>query len=352
MKSQRHYLEGQRWEFSPAVDGFETTFVIGGVGEAQPEFGWNERKYDVYVQYNAAARTLIPADWDGVVLSLTDEGMDRSVTKLVASNVDLPWWWVYGRRIRSKEDEPNSSGVLMCDTVSDGLEPRFEEAKQTAVALRMQWESLRKHHEKFDSRMNLKPSSSIAESWQRIESWYAENAYSLDNALGPGASTVKIEEFQDAIGMKLPEDFIESVQIHDGGGWSVPWRYGELLSLNEILEQWRLYSDSQARGKYATEDWKAEQIKGQIKPVFWNKKRIYVSDNSGEHLTLDLDAPEDGTYGQIIDHSHEVGPMDVVASGWGEFLRNLVADLESGKYLYVEFTRSVELVEDLERNQR
>ncbi|HYV39030.1 MAG TPA: SMI1/KNR4 family protein [Gemmataceae bacterium] len=350
MKSKHRYRKGQRWAFKPAVDGFETTLVIGAVSEAHPEFGINERKYDVYVQYAAAARELIPANWDGVILCLTDEGLALSVTKLVASNVKLPWWWVHGRRFKSKKDGPTGTSRLLCQKISDGLQHIFEGAKGALANTRVLEEALQEHREKFALKTKPKPSRSVAESWQRIESWFAENAFPLNNALGSGASAKEIQQFQKAIGAKLPKDFTESVRIHDGGGWWVPWQYGELLSLNQILEQWKMYCDWQASGEYATggEDWKADDIKGPIKPVFWNKKRIYVTDNSGDHLTLDLDPPPEGIYGQVLDHSHEVGPMEVLASGWGVFLRNLVEDLESGKYL-IAGAGGLELVDDLER---
>ena len=78
----------------------------------------------------------------------------------------------------------------------------------------------------------------------------------------------------------------------------------------------------------------------------------HVTDNSGNHLTLDLDPPSDGTYGQVLDHCHEVGPKEVIASGWGDFLRKLVEDLESGKYVYLKHEGSLELVEELERQLR
>ena len=58
-----------------------------------------------------------------------------------------------------------------------------------------------------------------------------------------------------------------------------------------------------------------------------------MTDNSGDHWTLDLDPPEDGAYGQILDHSHEVGPTQVLARSWTELLSQLVVDLENGKYL-------------------
>ncbi|MFO0822262.1 MAG: SMI1/KNR4 family protein [Gemmataceae bacterium] len=349
MAKKVQYRKGEQWEFKTPVAEFENIFVIGAVIEAEPEFGWDERKYEVYVRYSEAAKEHIPADYDGTILSLNDEGLDRSVTKLVKSNVKLPWWWVYGRRFESKKDAPSGRGTTQCDFVSESLPGIFRSAKQRAEDARAQAEALRKHHEKFDSRKKPKPSKSIAESWKRIEGWYAENVRPIGKSLAHGASKTAISRFEKAIGAKLPDDFKESVLIHDGGGWWLPCK-GELLSLEEILKQWTMYSEWQAKADYATDNWRADDIKGPIKPVFWNKKRIYVTDNSGDHLTLDLDPPENGKYGQVLHHSHEVGPTDVVASGWGEFLRQLVDDLESGKYVSLERYggSSLELVADLE----
>jgi cell wall assembly regulator SMI1 len=327
--------------------------VIGRVTEAHPEFGWNERTFDVYVRYSDAAKGSIPSDYDGTILHLTDEGLDRSVTKLVATDVKLPWWWVYGRRFRSKKDEPNSRSVMSCKRVSDVLPHVFQSAKQVAEHIRASQEALREHRKKFASkRAKPKPSRTIEESWKRIEAWYAENADPVGRSLAAGASEAAIKRFEKEIGARLPEDFKESVRIHDGGGWWVPYLHGELLSLDGILEQWKMYSEWQAKGDYASgdDDWRPRDLKGPIKPVFWNKRRIYVTDNSGDHLTLDLDPPADGTYGQVLNHSHEVGPMEVVASGWGEFLRKLVNDLESGKYVYLRHQGQLELVDELERD--
>jgi cell wall assembly regulator SMI1 len=84
-------------------------------------------------------------------------------------------------------------------------------------------------------------------------------------------------------------------------------------------------------------------IDGPIKPIFWNTKRIFVTDSSGDHLTLDLDPPEEGHYGQVLDHRHEVGPRSVLAPSWSAFLSQLADDLEAGKYIYVEEENTVAL---------
>jgi len=51
--------------------------VIGGVTKAP---------YAVYVRCAAAVKESIPVDYDGVILSLTYAGMNRSVTDLVEKN--------------------------------------------------------------------------------------------------------------------------------------------------------------------------------------------------------------------------------------------------------------------------
>lgn len=208
-------------------------------------------------------------------------------------------------------------------------------------------ELLRKHRATFGlSNTAPKPSESVAESWARIERWYAEHASDYPLSLAPGASESALSAFEKEIGTSLPEEFKASVRIHDGGGWWVPWRHGDLLSLDQIIQQWKSYSDWQAKGEYATADWTATAIEGPIKPIFWNRRRIYITDNSGNHLTLDLDPPPDGGYGQVLYHSHEVGPTEVVAPSWADFLSDLAVDLESGKYIYDERYCQLEWLED------
>ncbi len=68
MSNSARYQEGQRWAFTPQIRGFENTLVIGGITEAYPEWGLNERTYTVYVRYDASVKDSIPADCDGVIL--------------------------------------------------------------------------------------------------------------------------------------------------------------------------------------------------------------------------------------------------------------------------------------------
>jgi cell wall assembly regulator SMI1 len=177
---------------------------------------------------------------------------------------------------------------------------------------------------------------SVSTSWLRIESWHQAHTRPHKLDLKPGATPQQIATLEAAIGVKLPSDFGESLLLHNGGGW-ILW-YGELLSTDAILAQWTAYRDMQNKGEYAiagSPDWETHSIVGPIKPYFWSPKRLYVTDGSGDHLTLDLDPPHNGIYGQVFHQSHEVGPMNVLAQSWSAFLEQVADDLDAGKYVYI-----------------
>ena len=177
---------------------------------------------------------------------------------------------------------------------------------------------------------------SIPHLWKRIQQWHESNTPLGTLVLNGGASVDQIRNFEARLKIDLPDDLFESLRIHDGGdGWLL-W-YGDFMPLASIEQQWRMYCDWQNKGDYAidnSEDWVTDSINGPIKPIFWNRKRIYLTDNSGDHLTLDLDPPPNGTIGQLLDHSHEVGPEHVVSSSWTEFLETTADRLEDGSYYY------------------
>jgi cell wall assembly regulator SMI1 len=187
---------------------------------------------------------------------------------------------------------------------------------------------------------------SIADDWIRIAAWYDGNTRPGKFRLNPGATPEAVAAFEYVIEAELPADFRESLLLNDGGtdAW-ILW-HGELLTLDKIREQWEMYREWQANGDYAVEgdeDWTPNAIDGPIKPIFWNVRRLPITDNGGDHLALDLDSPPDGHYGQVIDHSHEVGPERVVAPSWSVFLSQLADDLEAGTYVYARREDTVAL---------
>ena len=137
----------------------------------------------------------------------------------------------------------------------------------------------------------------ISESWDRISRWHNLHTPPGQFKLNRGASPLAIGMFEQLIGVSLPEDFCESLSIHDGGDFWLA-HYGEILSLKSITANWNQYNKWQEIGQYAVEgedEWTPRDITGPIKPIFWNPKRIFLTDNGGsDHLTLDLHPPPDG----------------------------------------------------------
>jgi len=177
--------------------------------------------------------------------------------------------------------------------------------------------------------------------WQRIRDWHEEHTAPGMFQLAPPAKKAEIDRLEAAIGTEFPSDVRKSFQLHNGTKDSFVLWHGPVLSLDEILRKWKTYEEWQR-----TNDWGLQapfEVIAPIKPVSWNPKRIPLTDNSGDHLMLDLDPAKSGHYGQILEHSHEVGPMKVVAASWSEWLQQLANDLEEGKYVYVEAEETVAL---------
>jgi cell wall assembly regulator SMI1 len=130
--------------------------------------------------------------------------------------------------------------------------------------------------------------------------------------------------------------------LHDGGSeWSWILGYGELLTLDAITKWRAIYRELKARGEYTVlnvDYWSPQALDSPIKPIFWNVKRLFLTDYCLGHLNLDLDPPAEGHYGQVLDHSEELGPEKVLAPSWSAFLSQLADDLETGKYVYVKDT--------------
>lgn len=334
MNSTQPYEVGQRWEFQTDVPEFENTAVIAKVIEPRPEWGQTENEYEVYVRFASRVRHLLPPKRDGVVLLLKKEGLDRSAVRLVEQGVDLPWWWIYGLELDSEDEAPNSIGRMQCGHLSESLAYLFQTEKQRAEYLTSRRLALQKHQEKYRNVTVPPPSRSISESWRRIVAWLTENGQGYQ--LSPGASDASIAQFEETIGSPLPDDFKESLRLYDGP--QIPGENGEFLSLARMEEQWSMYRDWQLEGNYAdgSEDWEVRDCEGPVKPIFWSVKRIPVTDRSGDHLMLDLDPPPEGHYGQVLDHSHEVGPERVVASNWAAFLSQLAQDFVSGQFVAFE----------------
>jgi cell wall assembly regulator SMI1 len=170
--------------------------------------------------------------------------------------------------------------------------------------------------------------------WDRLAAWYEKNTPHKLRLAAP-ASEEQLKAFEKTLGAPLPDDFRAAYLAHNGTENNFILYHGEVLSIQEMTRRWRMYYDWQQKAGFGRgNDWRTEEIVGPIKPVWWSPRRIPVTDNSGDHIFLDLDPAEKGHYGQVIDHSHEVGPMRLLATSFAAWLKGVADDLEQGNYVW------------------
>ncbi len=181
--------------------------------------------------------------------------------------------------------------------------------------------------------------------WESLISWLEANAEILVEDIYDGATDEEIAAVEAELGVTLPEDMKAAYKVHDGqfdsGMGIVP--AGMLLPLDGIVAQWDIWRELLDAGTFDTFKSKADD---EIKPHWWNKKWIpFTYDGAGNHLCVDLDPEPVGKYGQVITMWHDSPERDVVADSFVEWMNDVVEELNSGVYEFIEDYGTFEEVE-------
>jgi cell wall assembly regulator SMI1 len=189
--------------------------------------------------------------------------------------------------------------------------------------------------------------------WGRIEAWLGKNTRDILAGLAPGATDAEIAAAEKELGVEFPDDVRASYTRHNGqmrdkignpiGGGLIDAH--EFLSLNGILDQWRVWKELLDADTF--EGNVGEAAPG-IKPHWWSAKWIPLTyDGSGNHFCLDLDPATDGTLGQIITMWHDQPERALMAHGFAEWLERLAQDMESGLLAFSDDYGGIVSVDDL-----
>lgn len=183
--------------------------------------------------------------------------------------------------------------------------------------------------------------------WSRFETWLNENFTEAFNDLNNPVSEEQVNILEKTLSIKLPEEFICYLKKHNGqagdSGWIIDG--SELLSSERIADEWAVWNDLLKGGDF--DDCIEERDNG-VKPDWWNTKWIpFTYDGSGNHLCIDLDPAESGTYGQIITMWHDDGEREVKAKSFYEWFSQYVQDIENGKYVYHDDYEAIVNVNDI-----
>lgn len=178
----------------------------------------------------------------------------------------------------------------------------------------------------------------VRESWEKIEAWLAAHADGVRASLNPGASEAAIRRAEAALGVGLPDDFVQAWSVHDGQNWKarpqlIAGGSGSypLAPLDRALELWETWTELLGSGSF---DGAKAVAKGPVRAAWWNRRWFPVGVNGvGDLVCLDLDPPKRGKVGQVIEVLHEESERTVLAKSLGDWLAKFAADLEGGKYV-------------------
>jgi cell wall assembly regulator SMI1 len=174
----------------------------------------------------------------------------------------------------------------------------------------------------------------VEESWRRIRTWHENHRPPGTFQLDKGASPKDLDTFEFSIGSPLPDDVRASYALHNGSRQGLFLIYGPPLSLQEARDQRTRLGEARTKGICPNSDEEPlESLRG-MKPVHWTPLWIPLTENSGDHVFLDLDPAPGGIRGQIIDFGRAEGPRRLLGQSWSEWPANLADQLDRGKWVY------------------
>jgi cell wall assembly regulator SMI1 len=171
----------------------------------------------------------------------------------------------------------------------------------------------------------------VAASWRTIEGVLWENAHSVYRALRKPATDRQIARLAKLVPAKLPRDFVQSLQTHNGLrdsylGQNRLFDYYALMPVSALIAEYKMLCELEALdpigGSHAGAD-VAIRNDARFRPGW-----VPFMDADGDKLVLDLDPAPGGTYGQVFEWSSTGSTCNrVVAPSFGAWLAGLADTL-------------------------
>lgn len=165
--------------------------------------------------------------------------------------------------------------------------------------------------------------------WSYITKWYKEHAPKIFTNLKTGANQKSITKLIDAIGIKMPKDFIASLMIYDG---EIDFHDYKYLSTTQIIETWEMMNKLLKDNAFPSQLHDNKKIE-QIQDSWWHEKWIpFAKDGGGNLMCIDLAPTPSGTNGQIIYWEKTEGPIPTQYKSFLHWLYAYEQALYTGYY--------------------
>ncbi|WP_377161787.1 SMI1/KNR4 family protein [Roseateles sp. UC29_93] len=170
--------------------------------------------------------------------------------------------------------------------------------------------------------------------WKQLEDWLAANWPEGLASLNPPATDEEISALEQALGARLPQDFIDCLKIHNGQSDSAGGLFdnADFLSTSAILDQWTVWKELLDSGDF--EGIESEPEEG-VRNDWWNARWIpFTYNGAGDHYCLDLAPDEAGQVGQVITMWHDSSEREILGNSFAAWLKQYVSDVLAGEYVY------------------
>jgi molybdopterin molybdotransferase len=178
--------------------------------------------------------------------------------------------------------------------------------------------------------------ASVAQSWRTIEGVLWENAHSVYRALRKPASAAQLARLAQRVPARLPRDFVQSLQIHDGLrnsylGLVRLFDYNALLPVSAIIRVYTIMCEVQAEAQTGCRPTGGDPaIRND---AYWRPGWVPIMDADGDKVVLDLDPAPGGKAGQVFEWYYGgSSPLRVLAPSFRAWLTGLAEALRKRRF--------------------
>lgn len=180
---------------------------------------------------------------------------------------------------------------------------------------------------------------SVKAAWKRLAKWSVAHLPQSGRPGNPPATDKQIEDFEAAVGVKLPADVRQSYRLYNGQCPGPGIIYGLAVEpLRDCLNHWRQWVKGWEQVEKDGSDRSTNEScqsfpDGFVRPVYFDRKWIPLTyDGSGNHIAVDLIPGPKGVRGQVIKFGPDDHDHTVLALSWGQLLTDIAVELEAGNF--------------------
>jgi cell wall assembly regulator SMI1 len=183
--------------------------------------------------------------------------------------------------------------------------------------------------------------AAVAVSWVRIHEAFEPKSSAHLKSLAKPAASAAVTKLEALFGVKLPDDFKESLAIHDGQkpgaevgefpGFYLSDDTGSyyLMGCKAITRDWKMLRSVKKCGDY--DGRKAKPDRG-VRDEWWHLLWIpFAANGGGDYLCLDLAPAPRGTCGQVIGVVHDAPGRKILAKSFTEWLQRRTRAISQGE---------------------